>query len=89
MATRYFWFDLRLSVFSCSLCFVGERHRQKRENEMNAPQAIQCIAGELLAIPAEIFELISSEPELSDNLKAFLANKIDYDTLRDTVSEYI
>jgi len=56
---------------------------------MNAPQAIQCIAGELLAIPAEIFELISSEPELSDNLKAFLANKIDYDTLRDTVSEYI
>lgn len=55
---------------------------------MNASQAIQCIAGELWADPAEIFELIQSEPELTDSLKAFLADKIDYDTLRDTVAEY-
>jgi hypothetical protein len=55
---------------------------------MNASQAIQCVAGELWADPSEIFELIQSEPELTDSLKAFLADKIDYNTLRDTVAEY-
>jgi hypothetical protein len=34
LATRYFWFDLHLSVFGCSVALVGEGHRQKRGNTL-------------------------------------------------------
>ena len=55
---------------------------------MNAVHTIQCIAGELYADPAEVFEIIREEEVLLNQMREFLAGNIAYETLRDSVVEY-
>lgn len=56
--------------------------------QMNAQHLIQCIAGDLLADPSEIFELIKEDDELLQVVRNYLAGTTDYETVMDTVSEY-
>lgn len=56
--------------------------------QMNAQHLIQCIAGDLLADPSEIFELIREEHILQDAFRECLSGQIDYDILLESVTEY-
>jgi len=55
---------------------------------MNSTNLIRCVAGELYADPEIILEIIQDSEELIALVKKYLSGTTDYETVRDSVSEY-